>query len=288
MRYQLLILLAALGLALVLAGPAPLASGKAGSSIAMSVAGPAEVEAATPAATPACPPYRLSTLPPEIGLEVIGIDVSASTRGGVLATLYEAAVNGALQAAARDHLGVAVIAFNSASSGSLPVFFGSFAGTSGSSIVDQANANLVFCQARRAVHNLLSRPRLAKSTGTDVGGNLAQLVRYAQVAARQHRTARVFAVTDGLTEPASGGARKLIDLRRLIDSGKSPRTIYRQFRASFVIGDARGIGIDIRGLDRQANGSLSSTSRANALTDLWTWACKDAKAATYNVTEVLP
>jgi hypothetical protein len=239
--------------------------------------------------TPTCPAYQLRAPPDGVGRAVIGIDASTSTRGHALAALYEASADSAIEAAENDRLGIIIVAFNSASSSSQLVYADSFAASSGNSIVDQATRNRVRCQAERAVHQLLARTRSAANTGTDVGGNLAQLVALARPATLVHHPARVLALTDGLTEPSpSGGAHHLIDLRRLIDTGVSPRTIYRRYRSSFAIGNATGEDIAIKGIDRESDGSLSSTKRADALTQLWSWACRDAHSKTYVVTEEVP
>jgi len=237
-----------------------------------------------------CPRYQLETPAAGVGRQVIGIDVSASTRGGQLARLYEAAADGAIDVAAQKHLAVVIEAFTAASSSAQLVYAGSFAGSTGNETYDLANANRVSCQAKRAVHGLLTRRRTAKNTGTDVGGNLGELVARAHEAARIGKPAYVLDLTDGWTEPgrAGSGSHGLIDLRRLIDSGKPLAAIYRQHRAAFAIGDATGVAIAIKGIDRQSSGSLASSAHAKALTQLWTWACKDAHAKPYTVTEEVP
>jgi hypothetical protein len=259
--------------------------------VALAIGVPAHALAGRQSATfgSTCPPYVLKAPPVTGPRKVIGIDVSASTRGGQLASLYEAAADGAIDQAAQNHEAVILIAFSSASSSSQLVFVDTFAGSTGNDTLDLANANRVHCQAYRAVAQLLDRKRSAASTGTDVGGNLAQLIGYARPAATLGQPASVLALTDGLTEPSpSGGAHDLIDLRRLIDSGRAVKSIYKRFKPAFALGNATGVSVTIKGLDREQNGALSSTARAQALTALWTQACKDAHAASCTITEEVP
>lgn len=242
------------------------------------------------ASIPSCPPYRLTAPPAGVGREVIGIDVSASTRGGELASLYEAAADGAIDTAEREHLAVLVEAFTDASSSAHLIYADSFSSSTGSDLLDLASANRVRCQAYRAVHDLLFQSRTARATGTDVAGNLAELVARAREATIAGKPADVLALTDGLTAPAPrhSAGHDLIDLRRLIHSGERPPAIYRQHRSAFAIGDAKGMDVAIKGIDRQWSGSLASSSDADALTQLWTRACKDAHAKSCNVTEEVP
>ena len=222
-------------------------------------------------------------------VEEVAVDLSASTTGSSLRSLYTTAAQAIVSRSAAESALLRVVPFGPSGVGAQPVFQASFAATGDDELFNLAASNRERCLADRQVASLGSESDRGRDRGTDVAGMLRSLIAHARSVAAAKATVTVTVITDGCQAPATIGLnRELTDVCGMLAAGKLPETIVARHAAEFSLPDATGVTIAIRGVGVGRRPEAASTRLAVSVVGFWTMVCRRAHAAACVIGSDLP
>jgi hypothetical protein len=226
-----------------------------------------------------CTGELVQALPPGVKtFEDIAVDVSASRSSAVTRASDAAAELAVVDRAASEQAGLRIVAFGASGVGARVVFQGSFVPNSHDEVFNLVQLNRETCLARKAIARL-ARIAVNTSGGTDVAGALATEISTVKSLVKAGGTASVTVLTDGCQSPAARGPNhRLTNLCGQLTKGKTSATILRAHAAEFDIGDAREVGVVMRGIGVGRNPRFANTLFARKLVGFWTLVCRRAYA----------
>lgn len=209
----------------------------------------------------------------------VAVDLSASTTGSTLRSLYTEAAQAAVAKAVADAALLRVVPFGPSGVGAQPVFQASFAATGDDELFNLAASNRERCLADRQVAALGTVNARGRDRGTDVAGMLRSLITHAKSVAAAKASVTVTVITDGCQAPATVGLnRELTDVCGMLAAGKSPEAILAAHAAEFSLPDATGVTIAMRGIGVGRRPAAASTRLAVTLVGFWSTVCQRAHA----------
>ena len=225
-------------------------------------------------------------------LDVVAGDGTSSTHSDALWIQYRTSATAVVEQAAA-HRGVFALSKFTASNALQILFAVSFDPHTGDETLDQAAVNLAKCQAKLAIDKYFDKPsgpRRRASTGSDQVGAIAGVVDLARPFVRAGKPVNFRLLTDGYISPSPTGPNaNLLDLQALLDRGMTPHAIFNKYRAQLVVTNAKGIGIEMRGIDRRGNPRASNTVRAEKVVQFWSdYVLPALHAHPINVVTTLP
>lgn len=223
-------------------------------------------------------------------VDFVLIDASTSTHSASVRAAYRPVAEAVLARAEQKRSAFVLATFVASSSSVDVVYAGTFDPRTGDDLRDLAARNLARCQAKLAIRRTLpvhvTAPALG--SGSDVSGAIAGATEIVRPVVARRVPVTLTMLTDGYIAPApSGPNRRLFNLEAELDRGRSPREILRAHREQIVVADARGLAIDLRGLDRRGDLRKSNTVRARRLVAFWRAACAAMRAKSCNATTAL-
>jgi hypothetical protein len=219
----------------------------------------------------------------------VAVDLSASTTGSTLRSLYTEAAQAAVAKAVADAAMLRVVSFGPSGVGAQPVFQASFAATGDDELFNLAASNRERCLADRQVAALGTVNTRGRDRGTDVAGMLRSLITHAKSVAAAKASVTVTVITDGCQAPATVGLnRELTDVCGMLAAGKSPEVILAAHAAEFSLPDATGVTIAMRGIGVGRRPAAASTRLAVTLVGFWSTVCQHAHATACLIGSDLP
>lgn len=226
---------------------------------------------------------------PQHAVEEVGVDLSASTTGSSLRSLYTVAVQAIVVRAASESALLRVVPFGPSGVGAQPVFQGSFAATGDGELFNLAASNRARCLAERQVASLARVNGAGRDRGTDVAGTLGALIGDARSVVTGGARVTVTLTTDGCQAPATAGLnRQLTDLCGTLAAGTSAAAILAAHPGEFSLPNATGVTVVMRGIGVGGRPQAASTRLAGQLVAFWTSVCRRAHAAACLIGSDLP
>ena len=238
----------------------------------------------------ACPGHPVMAIAaPQVAVEEVGLDVSASAASKTLHALYEQAALAVVDRAAEEKAALRVVAFGASGAGATPVFQGSFAPKTSEEVYNLAEENRLRCWAHKAIRRALAAPP-SGGRGSDVSGAAAALIRHARSLSVGGAQATVTVITDGCQAPARTGPNStLTDLCGKLAAGRTPTEIVRARPAEFRLPNARGVvTVVMKGVGVGRWSERTNSVRVMQLVRFWRSTCVKAHARACVVGSDLP
>jgi hypothetical protein len=222
-------------------------------------------------------------------VEEVAVDLSASTTGSALRSLYTTAARAIVARAVTESALLRVVAFGPSGVGAQPVFQASFAAVGDDELFNLAASNRLRCLAQQQIATLAVFNGAGRDRGTDVAGMLRSLIENARSVTTDGARMTVTIMTDGCQAPATTGLnRGLTDVCGKLAAGKTIDAILAAHEVEFSLPDASGVTVVMRGVGVGRRPAAASTRLAATLIEFWMTVCRRAHAKACLVGSDLP
>lgn len=251
---------------------------------------PATGTSATKIGTSVCPgPAVVAVDTGQKAVEEVAVDLSASTTGSALRSLYTTAAQAIVGRAVSESALLRVVPFGPSGVGAQPVFQASFAASGDDELFNLAANNRSRCLAQQQIATLANSTSTGRDRGTDLAGTLRSLIENARSVATDGARMTVTIITDGCQAPATSGLnRQLTDVCGMLAAGKVASSILDAHQDEFTLPDASGVTVVMRGVGVGRRPEAANTRLAKTLVGLWTIVCRHAHAKACLIGSDLP